>query len=62
MNYISTHIKKVKRVMRYAEDKSHSVHRAYKSSSFKAPQETASVIYLNEDELSQIRGLELSSE
>jgi integrase len=62
LNYISTLIKKIKRVLRYAEDNSHIVHSAYKSSSFKAPQETASEIYLNEEELSQIRALELSSE
>ena len=62
MNYISTHIKKIKRVMRYAEDKGHVVNSSYKSTSFKAPQETASEIYLNEEELSQIRALELSSE
>ena len=62
MNYISTHIKKIKRVLRYAEDNGHIVHSAYKSSSFKAPQETASDIYLNEDELRRIRELELSSE
>jgi len=55
MNYISTHIKKIKRVMRYAEDKDHAVNSSYKSTSFKAPQETASEIYLNEEELSQIR-------
>ena len=62
MNYISTHIKKIKRVMRYAEDKGHVVNISYKSTSFKAPQETASEIYLNEEELRQIRALELSSE
>ena len=61
-NYISTHIKKIKRVLRYAEDKGHVVHNAYKSTSFKAPQETASEIYLNEDELKQIRELELSND
>ena len=62
MNYISTHIKKIKRVMGYAEDKGHVVNNSYKSTSFKAPQETASSIHLNEEELSQIRALELSSE
>jgi integrase len=62
MNYISTQIKKIKRVLRYAEDSGHCVHSAYKSSSFKAPQETASEIYLNEEELSQIRAQELHSE
>jgi len=62
MNYISTQIKKIKRVLRYAEDSGHCVHSAYKSSSFKAPQETASDIHLNEDELSKIRELELSSD
>ena len=62
MNYISTHIKKIKRVMGYAEDKGHVVNQSYKSTSFKAPQETASSIHLNEEELSQIRALELSSE
>ena len=62
MNYISTHIKKIKRVMGYAEDKGHVVNNSYKSTSFKAPQETASEIYLNEEELRQIRALELSSE
>ncbi|HHZ82287.1 MAG TPA: hypothetical protein EYN64_06175 [Flavobacteriales bacterium] len=62
MNYISTHIKKIKRVLRYAEDKDHAVNSSYKSTSFKAPQETASEIYLNEEELSQIRALELSHE
>jgi integrase len=62
MNYISTQIKKIKRVLRYAEDNGHCVHSAYKSSSFKAPQETASEIYLNEEELSQIRAQELHSE
>lgn len=61
-NYISTHIKKIKRVMRYAEDNGNVIHNAYKSTSFKAPQETASEIYLTEEELSQIRALELSSE
>jgi integrase len=55
-------IKKIKRVMRYAEDKDHAVNSSYKSTSFKAPQETASEIYLNEEELSQIRALELSHE
>jgi len=48
MNYISTHIKKIKRVLRYAEDKDHAVN--------------SSEIYLNEEELSQIRALELSHE
>ena len=62
LNYISTHIKKIKRVLRYAEDRGNYVHSAYKSSSFKAPQETASEIYLNEKELGQIRELELNSE
>ena len=62
MNYISTHIKKIKRIMGYAEDKGHVVNQSYKSTSFKAPQETASSIHLNEEELSQIRALELSSE
>ena len=62
LNYISTHIKKVKRVLRYTEDNGHFVHSAYKSSSFKAPQETASEIYLTEDELKRIRELQLSSE
>lgn len=62
MNYISTQIKKIKRVLRYAEDSGHFVHSAYKSSSFKAPQETASEIYLTEDELKRIRELQLSSE
>ena len=61
-NYISTHIKKIKRVMRYAEDKGNVVHNAYKSTSFKAPQETASSIHLNEEELKQIRELNLNSE
>jgi integrase len=61
-NYISTHIKKIKRVMRYAEDKGNVVHNAYKSTSFKAPQETASSIHLNEEELKQIRELDLNSE
>ena len=62
MNYISTHIKKIKRVMGYAEDKGHVVNQSYKSTSFKAPQETASEIHLNEDELSRIREFELSSD
>ena len=62
LNYISTLIKKAKRVLGYAEDNGHFVHSAYKSSSFKAPQETASEIYLTEDELRRIRELELSSE
>ena len=62
LNYISTLIKKIKRVLRYAEDNGHYVHSAYKSSSFKAPQETASNIYLDEDELKEIKELELSSD
>lgn len=62
LNYISTHVKKIKRVMRYAEDNGHTVNSSYRSTSFKAPQETASEIYLNEEELRKIRELELSAE
>ena len=62
LNYISTLIRKVKKALRYAEDNGHLVHKAYKSTSFKAPQETASEIYLTEAELASIKTLELNNQ
>ena len=55
-------IKKIKKNKEKSNLKKTTDRTLYKSSSFKAPQETASEIHLNEEELSQIRALELSSE
>ena len=62
LNYIGKNVKNIKRILRYAEDNGLAVHQAYKSRGFKVRQETASEIYLTEDELKRIRELELSSD
>ncbi|MGB0149970.1 MAG: phage integrase SAM-like domain-containing protein, partial [Flavobacteriales bacterium] len=60
-NYISKMVKKVKRVLRFAEDGGAQVHPAYKSTSFKAQEETADSIYLSEEELQAIERVEIPS-
>lgn len=62
LNYIGKNVKNIKRVLRYAEDNGLSVNPAYKSRGFKVRQETASDIYLTEDELRSIRELKLVGE
>lgn len=54
MNYIAKMIKKLKRALRFAEDGGARVHPAYKSTSFKAQEETADEIYLSLDELQRL--------
>lgn len=58
-NYIAKMVKKVKRVLRFAEDGGAQVHPAYKSTSFKAQEETADSIYLSEEELQAIERVEI---
>ena len=55
MNYIAKMIKKLKRALRFAEDGGAQVNPAYKSTSFKAQEETADEIYLSLDELRRIQ-------
>lgn len=59
LNYIGKNVKNIKRVLRYAEEKGKNVNQAFKSRGFQVRQETSSEIYLNEEELSQIRQLRL---
>ena len=59
MNYIAKMIKKLKRVLRFAEDGGARVHPAYKSTSFKAQEETADEIYLSLDELKRIQDVSI---
>ena len=59
MNYIAKMIKKLKRVLRFAEDGGAQVHPAYKSTSFKAQEETADEVYLDLDELLRIQAVSI---
>lgn len=56
-NYIAKMVKKVKRVLRFAEDCGERVNQAYKSTSFKAQEEAADNIYLDRSELEAIASL-----
>ncbi|MDA9019278.1 site-specific integrase [Flavobacteriales bacterium] len=58
-NYIAKMVKKVKRVLRFAEDSGEKVHPAYKSTSFKAQEETADNIYLDRRELEAIAAVDI---
>ena len=60
-NYIAKMVKKVKRVLRFAEDSGEKVNPAYKSTSFKAQEETADSIYLSEEELQALARVEIPS-
>ena len=50
-------VKKVKRVLRFAEDYGERVNQAYKSTSFKAQEEAADNIYLDRSELQAMASL-----
>ena len=58
-NYIAKMVKKVKRVLRFAEDSGSQVHPSYKSTSFKAQEETADNIYLSREELEAISAVDI---
>ena len=58
-NYIAKMVKKVKRVLRFAEDSGEKVHPAHKSTSFKAQEENADNIYLNRRELEAIATVDI---